>query len=280
MPGEGVVRLDLHLHTTASDGAWEPAEVVHGARSGGLHAISITDHDTVAGVAAAQVAGIEAGVTVISGCELSSTLDGRELHILGYGVDIEDATLLQRAARARARRRERMTEMVDRLRAQGVEVDMDSVEAYAGDGGMIGRPHLAEALVDAAEVGSVDEAFDRYIGNYHDAYVSTDLGSPEEAIEVIRGAGGVAVWAHPPSDLVESLTPRLAEAGLRGLEAYRTNHRATKIRRYRDLAKAHGLVVSGGSDWHNPKRSEKLGRFWATWGQLRDLLAELGVERS
>ena len=114
------MRLDLHIHTTASDGAWEPAEVVHGARSGGLHAISITDHDTVAGVAEAQAAGAEAGVTVIAGCELSSTLDGRELHILGYGVDTSNAALLERGVRARARRRERMAEMVERLRAQGV----------------------------------------------------------------------------------------------------------------------------------------------------------------
>jgi predicted metal-dependent phosphoesterase TrpH len=273
------VRLDLHIHTTASDGAWEPAEVVHGARSGGLHAISVTDHDTVAGVAEAQEAGVDAGITVIAGCELSSTLDGRELHILGYGVDTSNAALLARGVRARARRRERMAEMVERLRAQGIEVDLETVEEVAGDGGMIGRPHLAEAMVDADHVGSVDEAFDRYIGNYHDAYVSTDLGSPMDAIEVISGAGGVAVWAHPPGDLVESLSPKLAEAGLRGLEAYRGNYRAPKIRRYRDLAKAHGLVVSGGSDWHNPKRNEKLGRFWSTWGQLRELLAELGVER-
>lgn len=274
------MRLDLHLHTTASDGAWEPAEVVHGARSGGLHAIAITDHDTVSGVAEAQAAGVEAEVTVISGCELSSTLDGRELHILGYGVALDDRDLLARGERARARRRERMAEMVERLRWQGVDVDLGSVERVAGDGGMIGRPHLAEALVEADEVGSVDEAFDRLIGNYHEAYVSTDLGSPQEAIEVIRGAGGVPVWAHPPSDLVERLTPKLAEAGLRGLEAYRGNHTAARIRRYRDLAKAHGLVVSGGSDWHNPKRNEKLGRFWSTWGQLKELLAELGVERA
>ncbi len=272
------MRLDLHIHTTASDGAWEPAEVVHGARSGGLHAISITDHDTVAAVAAAQAAGVEAGVTVIAGSELSSTREGRELHILGYGMALDDADLLARGERARARRRERMAEMVDRVRAQGIEVDMESVERVAGDGGMIGRPHLARAMVEAEQVANVDEAFDRYIGNYHEAYVSTDLGSPEEAIEVILGAGGVPVWAHPPTDLVESLTPKLADAGLRGLEAYRSNHRPSKIRRYRDLAKAHGLVVSGGSDWHNPKRSEKLGRFWSTWGQLRELLGELGVE--
>jgi len=274
------VRLDLHIHTTASDGAWEPAEVVHGARSGGLHAISITDHDTVAAVAAAQAAGKDAGVTVISGCELSSTLDGRELHILGYGVDISDATLLERGRRARLRRRERMADMVDRLRAQGVAVDLESVEEIAGDGGMIGRPHLAEAMVDADHVGSLDEAFDRWIGDHHDAYVSTDLGSPQEVIEVILGAGGVPVWAHPPRDLVESLTPMLADAGLRGLEAYRISHRPSKIKQYREIAKAHGLVVSGGSDWHNPKRNEKLGSFWSTWGQLKELLAELGVERA
>ena len=273
------MKADLHLHTTASDGAWEPAEVVHGARSGGLHAISITDHDTVAAVAAAQAAGVEAGVTVIPGCELSSTREGRELHILGYGVALDDADVLARGERARTRRRERMAEMVDRLRGHGIEVEVEAVERIAGEGGMIGRPHLARAMVDVGAVSTVDEAFDRYIGNYHEAYVSTDLGPPEEAIEVILGAGGVPVWAHPPTDLVESLTPTLAAAGLRGLEAYRTNHRAPKIRRYRDLAKAHGLVVSGGSDWHGPHRDERLGRFWSTWGQLKELMAELGVER-
>lgn len=272
------MRLDLHLHTTASDGAWEPAEVVHGARSGGLHAIAVTDHDTVAAVAEAQAAGVEAGVTVIAGCELSSTLDGRELHILGYGVALDDAALLSRGERARARRIERMAEMVGRLDRLGVAVTLEDVVKVAGEGGMIGRPHLARAMVDAGHVASVDEAFDRYVGNVHESYVATDLGPPQEAIEVIVGAGGVPVWAHPPGDLVESLTPKLAEVGLRGLEAYRTNHRASRIRRYRDLAKAHGLVVSGGSDWHDPRRNEKLGRFWATWSQLRGLLEELGVE--
>ncbi|MDT8369467.1 MAG: PHP domain-containing protein, partial [Longimicrobiales bacterium] len=181
------MRLDLHLHTTASDGAWEPAEVVQGARAGGLHVIAITDHDTVAGVAGAQATGAEVGLTVIAGCELSTTLDGREVHILGYGVDTTNAALLERGERARVRRRERMAEMVERLRAQGIEVDLAAVEAVAGEGGMVGRPHLAEALVGADHVASVDEAFDRLIGNAHDAWVSTDLGPPEEAIEVILG---------------------------------------------------------------------------------------------
>lgn len=274
------MRWDLHVHTTASDGAWTPTEVVLSAAEGGLRGISITDHDTVAGVPEAIEAARGAGLILIPGTELSTTLEDVELHILGYGIDPENEALRARGAAARARRRERMVEMIERLRvASGFAIDFVDVEQRAGGpNGMIGRPHLAAAMVEAGHIPTVNAAFDDWIADEHDAYVPTDLGTPAQAIEAIHGAGGVAIWAHPRSDRLDSMLPGLVEVGLDGVECYRPGYTARHIKKRAAAAKAHGLMVSGGSDWHSPDRNEKLGRFWSTSGQLKLLRERLGVE--
>ena len=273
------MRHDLHIHTTASDGVLSPEQIVRNAVAGGLHVIAITDHDTTNAVRAAQAEAEQVGLQVIPGAEVSSTWQGREIHILGYGLDLESAAVRDIDLRARQRRIDRMEEMVVNLRGQEVPVSMDDVVEAAGpDHHMIGRPHLAAALVELGHASSVADAFDRWIANHHPAFVPTELGGPEEAVELIRDAGGVAVWAHPPTDTLEPLLPGLVAAGLRGLEVFRPSNSGRTTRQLRAAAEEHGLLVSGGSDWHNEERNDPLGAFWVTSGQLKDFRAELQLE--
>lgn len=272
------MRHDLHIHTTASDGVLSPTEVVDAAFAGGLHVIAISDHDTVEGVAEAKRRGGEIGLAVLTSAEVSSTHEGREIHILGYGVDPHAPVMRGLDDRAKARRVERMEEMVDRLQESGVDVTMDDVFEAAGPAHhMIGRPHLARALVARGHASSVPNAFDRWISDRHAAFVPTDLGSPERAIETILQAGGIPIWAHPPGDLLQGLCGRLVDAGLLGLELYRPSMPNRIARRIREAASHHGLLVTGGSDWHNPDRNDPLGAFWVTSAQLADFRSEVGL---
>ena len=272
------MRHDLHIHTTASDGALSPTAIVEAAVDGGLDVIAITDHDTTAGVAEARAAAEGSDLTVLSGIEVSSTWAGREVHVLGYGVDPGADAVRGLDARARERRLERMAEMVGRLDALGIHVTMEDVLRAAGpDHHMIGRPHLARALVEAGHASSIANAFDRWIADHHPAFVPTDLGDPRLAIETVCAAGGIPVWAHPPHDLLDPLLAGMVDAGLRGLEAFRPNHSARMEKRLRDAASEHGLVVTGGSDWHNLERNDPLGAFWVTSGKIRAFRSELGL---
>jgi 3',5'-nucleoside bisphosphate phosphatase len=266
------MRLDLHLHTLASDGAWSPERVVRQARAGGLDVVSITDHDTTAGLDEAHAVAREVGIELIAGCELSSTHEGRDVHVLGYGVDPDAPVLVRYQARAGGRRRERMAEMVERLARLGISVSLDRVLEVAGDRGVVGRPHLARVLVEDGHARDLPDAFDRYIGDTQPAFVATALHTPADVIEVIREAGGVPVWAHPASDQLEALLPALVEAGLEGLEAYRPWHTPGQTRRILDRAAGAGLVVSGGSDWHDPDRNSPLGAFHVLDRQVQALL--------
>lgn len=275
------MRLDLHMHTDRSDGSLSPEEVVAGAVAGGLGVIAITDHDDASGVPAAVAAAEGSPLTVLAGAELSATHQGKEVHILAYGVDPASPALRDHGTRARTRRFSRMEAMLERLGEEGVEVELDAVERAAGsERPMIGRPHLARALVEAGYAASVSEAFDTLIGDEHPAYIPTDLGSPAEVVAITREAGGMAVWAHPPSDLLETVLLEMVAAGLEGLEAYRPNWPRRKIRRVVALAGAHGLVVTGGSDWHGPDRNGRIGDFWVTPGMVRGFLERMEIDPS
>lgn len=272
------MRLDLHIHTTASDGAWTPDRVVEGARRGGLDVIALADHDTTAGVAAAQEAGAARGIQVIPALELSSTQDGREVHLLGYFVDPETPALVAHARRAFGVREARMREMVDRLGSQGLEVTFEEVEAAAGpDRVNIGRPHLARALMARGYVSSVVEAFNTLIGDQHAAFVPTALLEPVGAIELVLAAGGLPVWAHPPADLLDPLLPRLVRAGLRGLEVYRPAHSRGDVLRLEAICRTSALLMSGGSDWHTPDSGAVLGDFHVTGDEIEKLLTAGGM---
>ena len=271
------MRLDLHLHTTASDGAWSPARVVEAAH-GRLDVVAIADHDTVAGVGPALEAARGLPLDVVPALEVSSTTaDGREIHILGYGIDPDAPRLRQHALRAVRLREERIVGMVERLRGQGVVVEMAAVlEAAGPERSALGRPHLARAMVAAGHVSSVPEAFDRWIGDDHAAFLPTRLVTPAEAVEVIEAAEGLSVWAHPPGDLLDTLLPGLVRAGLRGLEVYRPRVPQDQVRRLRGVARSAGLLETGGSDWHSPDAGSAVGDFHVTGEEVGRFLEALG----
>ncbi len=272
------MRLDLHIHSTASDGALSPLAVLESAEAGRLDVIALADHDTMAGVRRLQERGIRGAIQVIPALEVSSTLDRRELHFLGYFVDSHAEVILRHEGRAVLLREKRMLGMIERLGEQGVLVAFDAVVDAAGpDRTALSRPHLAKALVGAGYVTTVPEAFDRFIGDEHPAFLPTSLLSPEEAIQLILEAGGIPLWAHPPEDRVETLLPRLAQAGLQGLEVYRPRHDPRYTLRLEGLCRAWKLLLSGGSDWHGPERGVELGGFFVTGEEVAGLLEAGGM---
>lgn len=272
------MRLDLHIHTTASDGAWSPQRVVEGAARGGLDVVAIADHDTTAGVAAARAAGVELDVQVIPALEVSSTWKGRDIHVLGYFVDPDSEPIRAHGKRAGAGREARMREMVARLESQGIEVTYEEVEAAAGpDHVSIGRPHLARVLVLRGYAASVPDAFNSLIGDQHAAFVPTAMLDPAGAVGVVLAAGGIPVWAHPPAGVLDELLPQLVDAGLRGLETYRPGHGRNDVLRLEAVCRSTGLLKSGGSDWHTPDSGAVLGEFHVTADEVEKLLSAGGM---
>ncbi len=240
--------------------------------------IAITDHDTTAGLAAAHEASQDLPIQVVDGIEVSSTYVGRDVHVLGYFVDRASPPILAYGARAGQRREDRMREMIERLETQDIVIGYEQVEDAAGpDRVVIGRPHLAKALVEAGHATSVPDAFNRWIGDDHHAFVPTHLLDPLEAVELILGSGGIPVWAHPPGDLVDVLLPSMKEAGLRGLEVYRPRHRRSEVLRYESVCRSAGLLMSGGSDWHTPDAGSSLGDFHVTGDEVEELLEAGGL---
>lgn len=248
--------IDLHLHTTASDGDFSPADVVTKAWHAGLRTIAITDHDTVAGVAEAQRAGEDIGVRVIAGIEVTAVDAGRDVHVLGYFVDPAHTGLAAFLAGQRVDRVARVREMARRLTAMGLPIDAEALLGpYAAAGGRaIGRPAVARALVAAGHVPTVAAAFETLIGSGGPAFVPRHGATPESVVSTIHGAGGIASLAHPGLLRRDELIPRLAAAGLDALEVFHSEHSAEDVERYRALAASLGLAVSGGSDFHNEAR--------------------------
>jgi 3',5'-nucleoside bisphosphate phosphatase len=241
--------IDLHTHTTASDGLLTPAALVQAVRTAGVEVFSVTDHDTVDGYLEAEPIAQEAKLRLVSGIELSVYWNHVELHILGYFLDARDLALLGFLARMRRDRLARLHQMVGRFWAMGMKVSAEEALAHARDGN-VGRPHLARVLVDHGLVASVDEAFNRYLGTDKPAYVPRPEVAPSEAIRVIHEAGGIASLAHPGIHNRDVAIADLAAAGLDALEVYHPNHVPHKTARYRRLAAARGLLITGGSDFH------------------------------
>lgn len=250
-------RLELHAHTHFSDGQLSPAELVARALEVEVDTLAITDHDTVDGIPGALAAAPE-GFTVIPGIELSSSMDDLDVHILGYFLAHEDAALRARLEGFREERRDRARAIVSRLAELGAPVDADDVLASAGPG-VVGRPHVAQALLKAGHVRGMDEAFQRYLGLHASAYVPRPAFRSEEAVELIRAAGGCAVLAHPGQQVSVRMLERLAEAGLAGVEIWHPVHGTAVQRRWHAEADRLGLVAGGGSDFHGPLRGADLG---------------------
>ena len=267
------LHLDLHIHTTCSDGTLGPEAVVEQARKAGLHAIAVTDHDTMAGVARAQATGEAVGLRVISGTELSCTWQGRELHLLAYGIAPAHPSMAAATARMGVLRRDRVALIVDRLRGLGVQLEVADVVAPEGNAS-VGRPHVAEALVRRGVVRHVQEAFSRFLADGGPAYVPSRGPDVEQAIAAVAEAGGCSVWAHPSLDDARDFA-RLKSVGLCGIEVLRPNLAPTTSSALEHAARDAGLVVSGGSDWHggNPP----LGSWYVTHRHVQALLERLGI---
>ncbi|MCA9862410.1 MAG: PHP domain-containing protein [Thermomicrobiales bacterium] len=248
-PGDHPV--DLHTHSTYSDGLLSPAALVAEAAARGVRFLGLTDHDTVAGIPEAQQAGAALGVEVIPGVELSTSLSGGEdIHLLGYYVDGSNAELLAGLAAFAAARQERAARILARLREIGLALDAEEVYAQAGHG-TIGRPHIARALVAAGYATDLPDAFSRLIGRHKPAYIPRPRVDPRDAIALVKAAGGVPVLAHPFSPGgVEGVLDRLIPAGLLGMEVdygeYSPEDRAT----LGQIARRRGLIATGGSDFH------------------------------
>ena len=247
-------RLDLHLHTTHSDGSCTPTEVIGLAHQAGVTALAITDHDITSGIPEAIAAGEQYGIEIIPGVEISSLMGSSELHILGYFLDWQDNALNQRFRSLRDSRHHRNPQIVDRLQSLGIDITYDEVRALAGSDS-VGRPHIARALMNKGVVTSAKEAFDRFLGDGKSAYVPRDLPSPADAIRWIKEARGLAVLAHPTwvklaDQPLAELVRRLKADGLDGVEVYYSTHAARQTREYLSLAQHLGLLVTGGSDFH------------------------------
>ena len=242
-----ISRVDLHVHTTASDGHFSPSEVVRRALDLGLTVLAITDHDTIGGIEEALQAAQGTSLEVIPGVEISTDIPGSEAHVLGYYVDHAERRLTRKLELFRDSRFSRAQGMVAKLAAMGLPLDWERVRQIAG-GGAFGRPHVAQAMLEMGYVSSTSEAFDLYIGRNGPAYVNRYKMTPSEAVQIILDAHGLPVLAHPLS--VSSLVPELARKGLVGLEAYYTGYSADEVRFLVDLAAKHDLLVTGGSDFH------------------------------
>lgn len=242
-------RVDLHLHSIHSDGTRTVEELVSMAVEAGLAAVSLTDHDTVAGLPAMREAARGTGVEIVSGVELSSSAGASDLHVLGYFIDPGDEGLLRGLEWFRNGRRERLTKMVSRLNELGVDVSEEEVGRYATSDAP-GRPHVAQALLDLGFVDTFDDAFRRYLACYAPAYVPKPRFAPTEAVALIRRAGGAPVLAHPGTLGRDDVIPELVDAGLVGIEVWHPKHSPSQVASYRRLARELGLVTTGGSDFH------------------------------
>ncbi len=246
--------IDLHCHSTFSDGSLTPEELMAEAGKIGLAALALTDHDTVAGLPRFMAAGAERGVRPVPGVELSVDCAHGVMHMLGYWMDVANPELVRQMEWIRDGRQMRNRAMLEKLNALGLAMTWEEVQAFAGED-VVGRPHFAQVMLQKGYAKDKNEAFDKWLGDGKPGYADRPRLTAEVAVGVIRQAGGVAVLAHPFTlrigrEAMSALFGRLAEAGLSGVECYYSEHSADLTKEYLALAKTHGLVPTGGSDFH------------------------------
>jgi len=249
-------QVDLHIHSTASDGKLSPADIVRKSAEAGLTIIALTDHDSVDGITSA-LAAAEAfpQLRVIPGVELSTDVPAGEVHVLGYFVDYTDRAFRAALERMRRSRRERAYGMVAKLGKLGVHIGWQRVQEIAGSGS-IGRPHIAQAMLEKGYIASIKEAFTKYISRDGPAYVEREKMAPQEAVELLIQTNGLPVLAHPLTiDTPEAIVAELKAAGLVGIETYYYGYTAEEVSRLANLADRYNLVATGGSDYHGPNSS-------------------------
>ncbi len=258
---------DLHTHTVLSDGTTTPEDNVRDAVELGLEGLGVTDHDTTAPFERALAAAEGTGLEIVTGTEFSAELEGRSVHVLGYWVDPSDGPLQTEMDRLRNEREHRARAIVGKFRELGVEISMDRVHELAG-AAPVGRPHIAQAVVESGAAGTTREVFDTWLADDGPAYVPKHAVDPVAAVRLLIGAGGVAVLAHPGlygsrddgEPGLEAVTvEEMAAAGLAGIEADHPDHTDAQRERYRDLAVGLGLEVTAGSDYHGERKANRLG---------------------
>ena len=245
------MKVDLHLHTTASDGRLSPAELVQLALNQGLHIIAVTDHDTVNGIVPAlSAAQASPSLKVIPGVEISTDIPRGEVHILGYFIEYTDPELLSVLERMRDSRRLRANRIIEKLADMDIHVDMEHVQKLAGTGS-IGRPHIAQAMLDSGYITSFGEAFDKYIGRNGPAYAEREKLTPEESVQLIVKSKGLPVLAHPADiEEIDILLIKLISVGLIGMEVYYKDYTQETVDRLLAIADKYQLVPCGGTDYH------------------------------
>jgi predicted metal-dependent phosphoesterase TrpH len=258
--------IDLHIHTTASDGTFTPEQVISHAHQLKLKAIAITDHDTVAGSKEALRNGIPPSLGFLTGVEISSTPPpfypaSGSFHLLGYSIRLDDPELNRTLEKLQQARKNRNPAIISRLNELGISITLDEVRKEAGEG-QLGRPHIAQLMVKKRVVASIDAAFDQFLGTGKPAYVDKQRVECFKAIEIILAAGGVPVLAHPglldfkEENQLEELIGRLKKAGIQGVEVYYSGHTPDQSRLFAELAKRHDLLMTGGSDFHGAIQPE------------------------
>ena len=261
-------KIDLHLHTYYSDGIYSPAEIVRKAYDAGLSIIALTDHDSVNGIKEAIEYGRELGIEVISGMEISTDLDDKEIHLLAYFIDIENEELQKYLSFFRDERFHRAKRIVQKLRNLGLKITLDDVLDRAKNSA-IGRPHIAYALTDLGLVNNYLEAFEKYIGDSGPAYERKIHVSPQSALKLINDSGGLSFIAHP-GFMKESILFNLIKAGIDGIEVIHPSHSDNQIIFYRGIVNQYCLLESGGSDFHGGKKGdeENFGKYTISFNHL------------
>lgn len=273
-------RVDLHVHTTASDGTCSPSEVVFMARTLGLSAIAVTDHDTAAGVPEALRAGAASGLEVVPGIELSVDWRGYGVHILGYFIAPDAASMTALLDWVVAERERRNGVIAAALRADGIPVELAELERRY-PGAILGRPHFAAAIAELGLAKSVQDAFDRYLSIGQKYFRPREYIPLRQGLDVIRDAGGLAVFAHPlqyllDDDALRALTRTLTDAGAVGMECLYHGYTPEQTARLRALAAEFGLLVTGGSDFHGSRKANRLGEPEVPYALLASLREALG----
>ncbi len=258
----GFEKADLHIHTKCSDGIFTPEEIVEKARIVGLHAISITDHDSVLGIDKAKPAALEKGIEIIPGVEMSSTYKGHDIHVLGYFFDYQHSDLKEYLDHCRHLRTERAERMVSKLVKMGVKIGIEQIIVKAQNGS-VGRPHIAAVLQDGGYVKSFSEAFSKYLGAHSPAYVKSIETHPADVISLINKAGGLSFLAHPAQNVPDEILKQLITFGLDGIEIIHPSHDTYRQNYYREIANEYFLLFSGGSDYHGMRErdNEVFGNF-------------------
>jgi len=272
------VYADLHTHTTSSDGTLSPDALVARAATLGIQVLAVTDHDTVEGLADARRVAEAKGIRLVPALELSATVGGAEVHLLAYGIDSQDAALRTHLRDMQAAREERAWAMLERLREQGLEVDERLLRQKVSTTNAVGRPHVAEVLVEEGHVDTGREAFEEYLGNDGPGYVPKPDFPAAEALNVIHGAGGIGVLAHPGHWTPRAHLRQLLEEGLDGIEVWHPSHDSSLQSYYERLARGYDVKMTGGSDFHGRDETDDqqfglVGMSKNEWERLRDVLA-------